>query len=506
MKDFVRRVKALFVPLLVSAGLALAALPAVGQTRLTIAISSLGPETWVPQDLAFNKYIIGTIGDPLIRLVSGNKLEPAIAASWKMSDDGLTYEFVIRNDVFFHDGTKLTAEDVAYNLSPDMTKNFVGSSRVKGGNLISTTAQGNRVIMKLKTPVPMMLDNYIVRYAIWPKAYLERVGTAGFNKEPIGSGPYRLTKHDKGQSVVLQAFDKYYGGKPKIEQITFRIVPEAATRIAMLKTGEADASFNEVGPSTGEAKKAGMRVLPFGQSNQKTLIVNHLLIPGKDSRFKDARVRRALMAAVDRTAIANALYSGLADPGILPVVGQDMPFFDAKFKALAYEPAKAKALLAEAGFPAGFEFDLYAGTENRELSTLLVSFWQQVGLKATLKPMDRSALATAWYQRKIEGDSLILANGLANGIASLVYLDPKAQVAMYAAPETEKLVAVGMEIHDPAAQDAWLKGTLLPELERIYPVPVIIEHAEGVIAIGKRIKAWDKFDFHSLGLQWLVLN
>ncbi len=472
---------------------------------VTIAINSLGPETWWPQDIAGNKYISSTIGDPLLRLVSPYQIEPAIASSWSVTPNGLTYEFTIRDDVFFHDGTKLTAEDVAFSLSPANVEKFVGFSAMKGGNLLGVEAKGNRVTMRLKTPVPMMIDLYIVRISIWPKAYVERVGAEGFNRRPIGAGPFRFVEHAKGQYVKMEAFDRYYGDKPKVKDLTWRVVPEPATRMAMLRAGEADVTYNELGTGTVELRKNRFRAQPYGQPTQNVLIFNSLVqrdIP--KSRFEDVRIRQALALAVDRKAIGEAIYGGIAEPASLLIIGAKHPGFDKRFIPLPYDAARARKLLADAGFPQGFETELVAGTDMKDMATLLVSFWEKIGVKARLKLLDPASLRRNWYQHKLEGDGILLASALATGVASLVYLDPKAQVALNVSPELGALRDAGMTISDIPKQNDWLRSTLAPAMEKLLPAVPVLEHPEGVIGLGPKVKSWDKHDGHSLGLQWLI--
>ena len=489
------------VPLLLAATLAGGHAQA---QSLTFAINNLGAETWWPQDISQNKYVTSNIGDPLVRLVSPYVLEPAIASAWSMSADGLSYSFTLRDDVLFHDGSKLSADDVAFTFSAANVEKFVGFSAIKGGNLLGVEISGNTVVMKLKAPVPALIDNYIVRASIWPRAYIERAGADGFNRAPVGAGPFRLAEHVKGQRVKLAAFDKYYGDAPKVKEVTFRIVPEAATRVAMLRTGEADITYSELGPPAGELRKYGFRVQGYGQPAQAVLVFNNLLAADRTpGRFDDKRVREALMLAVDRKAIADAVYFGAAQPAALPVVGMRMPFYDPRFAPLPYDPARAKKLLAEAGQPA-LQFDFMAGTNNKDLAVLLVSYWQRAGIKANLNLVDPVSLSRAWWQRTVPGDQVLLAGGLANGMASAVYLNSKSQVAMTAGAATDRLFAEGSAILDPAAQQTWMRTKLLPELDALYPIPAVLEYQEGVIGLGPKVKSWDKFDLHGFGLQWLV--
>ena len=488
-------------------GLALAALgtsPGRAQS-LTFAINSLGAETWWPQDISANKYITSNIGDPLVRLASPYALEPALVKEWSSAPDGLSFSFTLRDDVLFHDGSKLTAEDVLFSYAPANVEKFVGFTGIKGGNITALEAHGNTVVMRLGKPVPGIRDNYFVRASIWPKAYVERVGVEGFNKHPIGAGPFRFVEHVKGQYVKLAAWEQYYGDVPKLKEVTFRIVPEPATRVAMLRTGEADITYNEVGAATGELKKYGFRGQAYGQPYQAALIFNALLnLDRKPGRFDDVRVRKALVMAVDRKVIADAVYFGAAVPAALPVVATTMPYYDPQYKPMGLDVAGAKKLLAEAGHPDGITFDFMAGTNNKDLAVLLVSFWQRAGIKANLNLVDPVTLSRAWWQRTLQGDQVLLVGGLANGMASAVYLNSKSGVAMYAGAKIDTVYNEGAAVVDPAKQEAWLRDKLLPAMDAEYPYAPVLEYQEGVLGLGPKVKSWDRFDLHSFGLQWLV--
>ena len=497
---------AIFARFLFVALIAMTLWPQQGQAanRVIMAIQDLGPETWWPQDISNNKFITGSIGDPLVRLVSPYNLEPALAKSWTISDDGLTYTFTLRDDVYFHDGTKMTAADVAFTFAPENVANYFGFSQIKRGNLYAAEADGNSVILRLKTPVPIMMD-YIVRVTIRPKIYFEKVGADGFNKMPIGTGPFKFVKHLKGQQVVLSAFDKYYAGRPSVDELVIRIVPEAATRIAMLRTGEADLTYNELGPNTAEVKKYGFRTQTYGLPFERVLMFTNVLRKDRPpSVFDDKRVRQAMTMAIDREAVAEAVFLGQAKPAVLPIVSSEMPFANPKMSALPFDQAKAKALLGEAKIPPGFEPTLYAPSDSRDLATLLVSFWQQIGFNAKITLLDPGALTTAWLQRKLEGDNIILGRLLATGMASLVYFDPNAQVAAVSSPETEALAKEGFSIVDPQKQDAWFRDVFSPKVAEAYPLSVLLEHPEGVLALGPRVVSWTKFDQHGMGFQWLI--
>ncbi len=181
-----------------------------------------------------------------------------------------------------------------------------------------------------------------------------------------------------------------------------------------------------------------------------------------------------------------------------------MPFYDPKFAPLPCDVARAKTLLADAGHPQGIQFDFTAGTNNKDLAILLVSFWQRAGIKATLNLLDPVSPSRAWWQRTVQGEQVLLVGGLANGMASAVYINSKSQIAMYASPATDALFSQGISIIAPAKQTEWLRSTLLPAIDALYPVAPVLEYQEGVLGLGPKVKSWDRFDMHSFGLQWLV--
>ncbi len=149
-------------------------------------------------------------------------------------------EFDLRTDVKFHDGTPLTAEDVAFSAKRITNPALKSSALSQFDQIVDAKAEGpGKVVLTTKTPYPVLLAQ-LVKLSIVPKAYVERVGDQTFNLRPIGSGPYKLREWQKGVQVTLDANDGYWRGKPPFKTVMFRAVPDVSTRVADLKTSRAD--------------------------------------------------------------------------------------------------------------------------------------------------------------------------------------------------------------------------------------------------------------------------
>src|SRR5689334_166961 len=198
--------------------------------------------------------------DALVKPMPGNLMTPSLAESWTMSKDGLTYEFKLREGLRFHNGDPFTAEDVKFSFH-----RYRGVSakllqeRVKSVDVVDP----HRVRFVLGAPWPDFLAFYAspATGAAWivPKKYIEKVGEEGFARQPIGLGPYRFSRMTPGIELVLDANDQYWRKKPSIRRIVFKGVPDRTTRLAMLKTGEADIAYLMIGVEA-ETVKADPRL------------------------------------------------------------------------------------------------------------------------------------------------------------------------------------------------------------------------------------------------------
>jgi peptide/nickel transport system substrate-binding protein len=339
---------------------------------------------------------------------------PGLATKWEMSSDAKTWTFWIRQGVQFHEGYgELTAEDVKYSIERLIGRDSIVGPASPMRALIGKVEVPERykVVVSLSKPDPELDRGYFGSgQALWivSKKHMETVGDKAANEHPIGTGPFTLAEHKKGVSIKLktiEGIEKHWRVKPDFQNITFLLVPEEATRVAMLKTGEVDLapiSYDAVN----SVKTSGLNVVTIPYSWTPNIRLGGLDEP-KPARYKqdnpwiDKRVRQALNYAVDKDAIIKNIFYGLAKPA-----GVDNPCREwMDIKAYPYDPAKAKQLLAEAGYPNGFNITLKVfttspGAELPMIGEAVGMYWQAIGLNVTIVPIDYPSLRSAWTTDK----------------------------------------------------------------------------------------------------------
>src|SRR5216117_493367 len=175
-------------------------------------------------------------------------MAPSLAESWSMSPDGLVYEFVLRRGVKFHNGEPITADDAKFSFE---RYRGISAKVLKEKVAAVETPDPSHLRFRLKQPWPDFMTFYATPAtgAAWvvPKKYVEKVGEDGFKKAPIGAGPYRFVSFTPGVELVVEAFEGYWRKAPSVRRLVFKSVPDGATRLAMLKRGEADIAFAVAG-------------------------------------------------------------------------------------------------------------------------------------------------------------------------------------------------------------------------------------------------------------------
>src|SRR5258708_957678 len=184
--------------------------------------------------------VLYALHDAVVKPLPGNPMAPSLAESWSASEDALTYEFVLRKGVKFHNGEPVTAEDVKFSF-----ERYRGTSAklIKDGVAAIETPDPEHVRFRLKEPWPDFLTYYATASGagwIVPKKYVEKVGEDGFKKAPIGAGPYKFASFTPGVELVMEANEQYWRKIPSVKRIVFKVIPEATTRLAALKAGEVD--------------------------------------------------------------------------------------------------------------------------------------------------------------------------------------------------------------------------------------------------------------------------
>jgi peptide/nickel transport system substrate-binding protein len=336
--------------------------------------------------------------DAMLKALPGNLLAPALAESWTVSPDGLTYEFVLRRGVKFHNGEPVTAEDVKFSF-----ERYRGSANktLKEGVAAVETPDPGRVRFRLKQPWPDFLMFYSTATGagwIVPKKYVEKVGDDGFKKAPIGAGPYRFVSFTPGVELVMEAVEGYWRKTPSVKRIVLRVIPDPTTRYAALKNGEIDVTY-WMTASLGEdlRRTPGLTLRPVVSNVMQWVAFVDQWDP--KSPWHDRRVRLAASLAIDRQAInqAETLGHSLLTNSIIP---NTFDFFWAP-PAPQYDRAGARKLLAEAGYPNGLD----AGDYTIDAATVaigepVVNSLQAAGIRVKLRPLERAAFQKGYGEKK----------------------------------------------------------------------------------------------------------
>jgi peptide/nickel transport system substrate-binding protein len=364
---------------------------------ITISPAYFDPADAVGQLTPFS--FLYAMHDALVKPMPGNLMTPSLAESWTASPDQRVYDFKLREGLKFHNGDPFTADDVKFSF--ERSKGKLIKDRVKEVTVVSPS----RVRFTLHEPWPDFMSFYgtAVSGAGWvvPKKYVEQVGPEGFKKHPIGLGPYKFVSHTPGIELVMEAFEGYWRKMPSVKRIVFKSIPESTTRVAMLKRDEIDIAYLLEGPQAQEVKRDPNLKLAFS-GGIAIFFLDFLEQWDPKSPWADKRVRKAASLALDRRALSEAETLGASKPA-----GNFIPRgfeFALPLEPDPYDPVQAKKLLAEAGFPNGFDAgEFHQLPPYFSLGEAIVNYFGQVGIRMRMRPMERAAYYTALGTKKLKG-------------------------------------------------------------------------------------------------------
>ena len=328
--------------------------------------------------------IFKTVFDAPLMQERSLKIIPHVISGWEyVGGDPLTLRLTFRDDVTFHNGDKLTAEDFKFSFQERVaseTLDFGGiwSGYIKDIEIVSPT----EAIVHFNAPMPTALEwwAFLGSY-ILPKKYYTEVGRDEFLRNPVGSGPYKFVDYQRGSRIVLEAYDGYWGGAPAIKRVTYEILSDAPARVAAVQSGRADVATNipirEALRLDGEEGLTG-KAFPVTR-------VFYLQIANKNE-MNNADIRAAMHHAIDKKAISERLYSGKT-PALALTVPQYSPGHVEDFW-FPYDPDKAIELLAKHGYgpdnPVSFQFMTSNGAfaNDFEMARAIAGMWKRVGIDA----------------------------------------------------------------------------------------------------------------------------
>jgi peptide/nickel transport system substrate-binding protein len=390
------------------------------------------------------------------------EIKPSLATDWKFTDDN-TLDLTIRQGVKFHDGSTLSPDDVVYtiNMASDPASKVATPSNYAWIDKAEKTGDWT-VRIKMKRPTPAALEYLAMVTPIHPKAYREKVGPEGFSAKPVGAGPYKIVKNEQGKEVFFERFDDYWKGSPKgvpaIKKLHVRFVPDLATAVTELLAQRADWIWNINPDQTNDINK-----MPFLQAvRQESMRVGYLSIDaagrsGADNPLTKLKVRQAIWHAVDRKQFPSQF-------------GCDA---DAAVK-YDFDPAKAKALLAEAGYPNGFDVEMVSYVQPTSWGAAIQNYLTAVGIRVKITQLQVSPA----IQKAQKGEApLYMASWGSYSINDVSAILP----VMFGAgaldnyskdPELEKLVAEGGATSNTEARKKAYSAAVKIVTEKAYWLPI----------------------------------
>jgi peptide/nickel transport system substrate-binding protein len=466
---------------------------AVMAWHVTIAPSWFDPSTAPPQITPFG--MLYAIHDALVRPYPGQKMGPSLAESWEESEDGLTYTFKLRPRLKFHNGDPVTTEDVKFSF-----ERYQGAGAQALKDHVSEVEIVDPLVVRfhLKEPWPDFMTFYgttaTAAGIVVPKNYLMQVGDDGFKQHPVGVGPYKFVSSKPGVEVVLEADPGYWRHVPHVKTLVMRSVPDATTRALTLKTGEADIAYALDGlAAEGIKDDPSLKIVPTKHAS-----INWIEFPEQwdpKSLWHDKRLRLAVNYALDRHAISDAGCLGFCPPAgvIVPRVMD----FALQAEPMPYDPAKAKQLLAEAGYPNGIdagEFTPIPGFPT--IAESIMNYLNAAGIRVRLKQMERAAFYADWQAKKLHGLFLAGAGNSGNAASRVeAFMQSKGAYAYGGYPDIDELFRQQATERDHAKREALLDKIQQLTIDRVMYAPVMDFSA--LMGIGPRVSK------HTIGDVWM---
>ncbi len=465
---------------------ALAGPPPAGRVvvafHVTIPPSWFDPSTAPPQITPFG--VLYALHDALVRPYPGQKMGPSLAESWTESPDGKTYEFTLRPGLTFHNGDPVTTEDVKFSFE---RYRGAGATVLKQHVRAVEPVDARVVRFQLTEPWPDFMTFYGTTASaagiVVPKNYLTRVGDDGFKKHPVGAGPYRFVANRPGIELELEAVPNYWRRVPNVKTLVLKSVPEATTRAIMVRSGESDISVALDGPDADGLQRAGIPIVSSKHASIFWIEFTDQWDP--KSPWNDIRLRQAVNHALDRARINEAACLGFCPPAgvIVPRVMD----FALQVESPAYDPAKAKRLLAEAGYPNGIDAGDFAAIPGfPTVAEAAVNDLNAAGIRVRLRQMERAAFYAAWQEKKLRGVFMVAAGNSGNAATRVeAFIQSKGAYAYGGYPDIDALFDQQARERDLEKRNELLQRIQQITVDRVMYAPIMDLHT--LNGIGPRI-------------------
>ncbi len=411
---------------------------------------------WTPENLdpsmnlsSIRAQVGMSIFDSLVGRDPENRIVPELAESWKLVDDN-TWQFRLRKRIVFHDGEPFNAEAVRFTVQRVLDPNQKSPNRANIAEISKIEVVDDFTVRLITRQPYAALLNRLIDFPILPPTYIAEKGDQNFAARPVGTGPFRFVELVRDDRMVVEAFDGHWRGAPKIRRIIFRPIPEPFTRVAALRNGEVDLITN-VPPNLARELE---RVSGIKVSRVPSTWIIYLGLNAFKKPLSDVRVRQALNYATDVDAIIKNVLegNGRRTPGPFTPL---MFGYDPNVKGYSYDPAKAKRLLAEAGYPDGLEITLdspdgrYQG--DKEIAEALAGQWQKTGFKPKVQVAEWGAYFKRYLGKQFPDAYLLGLGGPMQDVDELYNLvSSKGRGLYYKYEKVDMLFDAGRSTMDPA--------------------------------------------------------
>jgi peptide/nickel transport system substrate-binding protein len=383
-----------------------------------IAVNGLGTEVWVGRRQTGGTEQQGTylLNETLVGTSQLRELVPRLAAEWSVeaAPGDVVWTFRLQEGVEFHgDAGEMTAEDWQFTWSELLKEDAKASDAPQIRDTIDKDISNFEIVSPYEFKLHGSDLNVILPFTLSPlanastpqsKAYYDAVGEDAVDRHPVGTGPFEFVSHDRGSKVEFEAVLNHWRKTPEVQAATLFIVPEAAGRLAMLRTGQADLAPMALSFKP-ELVAAGLKLIPVENQINVFVALGGMYpdlpeqycteCPWVGSSENALKVREALTIAIDRDAIVTSLLSGEAKVAAAPFAWTPGPyaFNDPSWEVPAFDPDRARQLLTEAGYPNGFEIDIalfplggFPGLPD--VGEAVANFWDDIGIQVNRMPMD----------------------------------------------------------------------------------------------------------------------
>lgn len=330
---------------------------------------------------AGTKEVMFNVFEGLVKPTSNGDLIPAVASNYTVSEDHLTYTFTLREGAKFHNGDAVTAEDVVYSLKRVAAPTETGVVQVEALSIMADVAAVDERTVAITLTEP---SNEFISYltvAILPADYTEQ------DTKPVGTGPFTFASRSAQENIILAKFEEYWGQKAYLDQVTFRIIENAEGLLMGLQSGAIDICSHLTTTQVSQLSDSEFSIAQGNMNLVQAMYLNNAVAP-----FDNVLVRQALCHAIDRQMILDLAFDGygtLIGSSMYPAFGKY--FDDTLTNHYAYDVDAAKALLAQAGYPGGFDMTITVPSNyqpHMDTAEVVVEQLKAIGVNAVIQPVE----------------------------------------------------------------------------------------------------------------------